>query len=290
MHYYQFNIADYRKDTAHLSPIEHYIYRYLIDWYYMDEKPISKETEGVLRRLGLGSDGLLNLQNVLQDFFEETENGWIHKRIEKEISAFQGKRELARENGKKGGRPKKQQLTENEKPRKTNEVFLANPEERVSKPNHKPITNNQEEKNKQKKKNEYSEVFEKVWAQYPKREGNNSKADAYKAWQARLRAGVREDELADGVSRYAVYVRAKGNEGTEFVLQAKTFFGPSNHWSASWQVNNKPPKRNGSGTAEDIAREYQQAFGKPPPPGKTTDEVRMLLAQRRDKQQQWWNG
>ncbi len=146
------------------------------------------------------------------------------------------------------------------------------------------------EKNKQKKKNEYSEFFEKVWAQYPKREGNNSKADAYKAWQARLRAGVREDELADGVSRYAAYVRAKGLEGTEYVKQAKTFFGPGNDWSALWQVNNKPPKRNGAGTAEDIAREYQQAFGKPPPPGKTTDEVRMLLAQKRDKQRQWWNG
>ncbi len=119
MHYYQFNIGDYRKDTVHLSPLEHYIYRYLIDWYYLDEKPIPKKTQGVLRRLGLGSDGLSNLQNVLQDFFEETENGWIHKRIDREISAFHRKRERARENGKAGGRPKKQQLTENEKPRKT---------------------------------------------------------------------------------------------------------------------------------------------------------------------------
>ena len=38
MHYYKFNIADYRKDTGHLSTIEHGIYRQLIDWYYLDEQ------------------------------------------------------------------------------------------------------------------------------------------------------------------------------------------------------------------------------------------------------------
>ncbi|MER2164727.1 MAG: DUF1376 domain-containing protein, partial [Psychrobacter alimentarius] len=35
MHYYSFNIADYKKDTAHLKPMEHYIYRSLIDLYYL---------------------------------------------------------------------------------------------------------------------------------------------------------------------------------------------------------------------------------------------------------------
>lgn len=55
MHYYSFNIADYKKDTDYLSPIEHYVYRSLIDRYYLDEMPIPRETQPLLRRLKLAS-------------------------------------------------------------------------------------------------------------------------------------------------------------------------------------------------------------------------------------------
>ena len=106
MHYYQFNVADYRKDTTYLTPLEHYIYRTLIDWYYLDEKPIPKKTQLVLRRLGLGSDGLPLLQNVLSDFFYEAEEGYKHERIEEELAKYRLKAETARVNGIKGGRPK----------------------------------------------------------------------------------------------------------------------------------------------------------------------------------------
>jgi uncharacterized protein YdaU (DUF1376 family) len=105
LHYYQFNIADYRKDTQHLSPIEHYIYRELMDWYYLDESPISKITQVVSRRLRLVSENNKTLLNVLQEFFTETENGWVHARIEREISAYQSRVKVARVNGSKGGRP-----------------------------------------------------------------------------------------------------------------------------------------------------------------------------------------
>jgi len=135
MHYYQFNVADYRKDTTHLTPMEHFIYRTLMDWYYLDEQPIPKETQLVLRRLGLGSDGLSILQNVLSDFFYESEEGYKHERIEDELAKYRHKAETARVNGTKGGRPKK--------PKKTQPVQNRNPEKTGSKANHKPITNNQ---------------------------------------------------------------------------------------------------------------------------------------------------
>lgn len=142
MHYYQFHIADYRKDTIHLSPMEHFIYRQLIDWYYLDEKPIPRETQQVMRRLGLGSSGLSELENVLRDFFKETDFGWTHKRIDKEIEKYHHKGDISRNNGRRGGRPKKQELTESEKPRKTQLVNLANPEQTSQQPNHKPLTTN----------------------------------------------------------------------------------------------------------------------------------------------------
>jgi len=144
MHYYQFNIADYRKDTAHLSIVEHYIYRQLIDWYFLDEKPISKLTQSVMRRLSLGSENVDCLKNVLEDFFTKEGDGWHHARIDADISQYQSNAEKNRENGKKGGRPKKQELSGNQKPKKTQPVNLDNPTETQSKGNQEPRTNNQE--------------------------------------------------------------------------------------------------------------------------------------------------
>lgn len=149
MHYYQFNIADYRKDTGHLTPTEHYIYRFLIDWYYLDEQPIPRKTQLVMRRLRLVSENNKDLENILDEFFVETENGWIHKRIDDEISKYKLKADTARVNGSKGGRPKK----ENKKPKKTQPVNYRNPEKTGLKANHKPITINQYIKEKYKKEN-----------------------------------------------------------------------------------------------------------------------------------------
>ena len=142
MHYYQFNIADYRKDTAHLTPMEHYIYRQLIDWYYLDETPIPKKTQSVLRRLRLETENEPELSNVLLDFFEESENGWVHARIERDIAEYRAMLDRNKANGSKGGRPRKQAVAKTEKPKKTQSVSSGNPLETQNKG--KPITNNQE--------------------------------------------------------------------------------------------------------------------------------------------------
>lgn len=138
MHYYQFNIADYRKDTAHLTPIEHYIYRTLIDWYYLDENPIPKETQSVMRRLRLATESEAeSLRNVLSDFFIESDRGFEHLRIESDISEYHKKCGVNKENGRKGGRPKLRL-----EPEKTQSVIFANPNESELNPNHKPLTIN----------------------------------------------------------------------------------------------------------------------------------------------------
>lgn len=146
MHYYQFNIADYRKDTGHLSIVEHYIYRQLIDWYFLDEQPIPKLTQSVMRRLSLGSENVDCLKNVLDDFFIKEDDGWHHARIDADLARYHSNAEKNRVNGKKGGRPKKQQLTGNKKPKKTQPVNLANPTVTQSKGNQEPITNNHKPK------------------------------------------------------------------------------------------------------------------------------------------------
>ena len=139
MHYYSFNIADYKKDTAHLKPMEHYIYRSLIDLYYLDEAPIPLKTHSVMRRLSLDSaDHEKMLLDVLNDFFDEQDDGFYHKRIELEIEKYQANADKNRKNGKKGGRPPKN------KPKITQSVSDGLPVESQLNPNQEPLTNNQE--------------------------------------------------------------------------------------------------------------------------------------------------
>jgi uncharacterized protein YdaU (DUF1376 family) len=146
MHYYSFNIADYRKDTGHLTLLEHGIYRQLLDTYYLDEKPI--KTQSVLRRLSIRTEEEKTaFENVVNDFFERSECGEfiIHSRVDDEIDRYHKKVETAKANGSKGGRPPK--------PKKTKPVNSANQEKTKSKANQEPITNNQEPITNNKKTN-----------------------------------------------------------------------------------------------------------------------------------------
>ncbi|WP_116341461.1 hypothetical protein [Enterobacter cloacae] len=89
---------------------------------------------------------------------------------------------------------------------------------------------------KMKSSTDYSPAFEEAWRAYPKRAGGNSKAAAWKAWKARIKDGVNTEAMLAGVNRYAGYVRATGNAGTQYVKQAATFFGPDRHFEESWQA------------------------------------------------------
>lgn len=134
MHYYTFNVGDYRKDTGHLTTLEHGIYRQLLDWYYLDETPIPKETQTVIRRLRLGSDSdIQSLKNVLNDFFVLQDDGYHQGHCDVVIAKYHENADKNKVNGKLGGRPKK-----------TQSVILGNPTETELKGNHQPITINQE--------------------------------------------------------------------------------------------------------------------------------------------------
>ena len=81
----------------------------------------------------------------------------------------------------------------------------------------------------------YSPEFEKAWAEYPKRPGA-SKADSFKAWSARIKAGAEAVSMIAGVSRYAAYCAKMGTE-PNFIKQPATFFGPGKHYESDWTVS-----------------------------------------------------
>lgn len=97
MHYYQFNIGDYRKDTSHLSLLEHGIYRLLLDTYYLDEGPLCSDKAKLMRTHCIRSaDEVQALENVLEDFFELTEDGYFHKKCDEELTKVYEKSAKAR--------------------------------------------------------------------------------------------------------------------------------------------------------------------------------------------------
>lgn len=82
----------------------------------------------------------------------------------------------------------------------------------------------------------YTEEFEAAWSLYPKRSGSNPKREAFKSWNARMSEGFSTEDMISGLERYAAHVFAKGNSGTEFVMQGKRFFGPSAEFENDWFI------------------------------------------------------
>ena len=92
----------------HLSLLEHGVYNQLLDWYYLDEQPLPKDSRTLFRRLSARTETEQQaVLDVLSEMFVQSESGWMHKRVEREITQYKAKAEQARAAGKLGGRPSK---------------------------------------------------------------------------------------------------------------------------------------------------------------------------------------
>jgi hypothetical protein len=104
------------------------------------------------------------------------------------------------------------------------------------------------------------EQFAKAWACYPKRQGDNPKARAIKAWNARIRDGTDPAVMLAGTERYCAFCRDTGKVGTETVKQAATFFGPDRAFEETWHVT--PTQRDhGNGANQKIRRQFADTLG-----------------------------
>jgi uncharacterized protein YdaU (DUF1376 family) len=99
MHYYQFNIGDYKSHTEHLSEMEDLTYRRLLDWYYLHESPIPLDESEVARQIRMRSHSDC-IAVVLREYFERTDDGWIHHRANKELAKAGDKSQKASESAK----------------------------------------------------------------------------------------------------------------------------------------------------------------------------------------------
>lgn len=112
MNHYRHHIGDYRKDTAHLSLLEHGIYRQALDLYYLEEQPLPSDLGRLMRLLCVrNADEERSLCAVLADFFVLTDEGYVHARCERELEAIYAKSDKARESAMKRWSAKKQPVS-----------------------------------------------------------------------------------------------------------------------------------------------------------------------------------
>jgi uncharacterized protein YdaU (DUF1376 family) len=92
MNYYPHHIGDFNSATRHLSRTERSIYRDMIEMYYDTEQPLPLDRAALCRKLMARSDEESTaVEQVLSEFFTETEQGWANGRCDKEIEAYHKK-------------------------------------------------------------------------------------------------------------------------------------------------------------------------------------------------------
>jgi len=118
----------------------------MLDIYYDTEQPLPDSEAEICKLLGVRSeDEKRMVGEILMLKFEQIQGrGWVHERCDKEIADYHAKAEVARTNGKLGGRPKKTQWEPSGNPVGTGSEPDGIPDETGSQANHKPLTNKPE--------------------------------------------------------------------------------------------------------------------------------------------------
>ena len=210
MHYYQYNIADYRKDTTHLTLLEHGCYRQLLDQFYLDEKPLPSDEEKLFRLFNARTeDEKTAIRNVLKDFWTKTEDGYVQGRSKTEIELYKDRLETASKSAKKrwdkGSMPT--QCQPNANPLLTNNLITNN-----------LITNNQY----------ISKDFDIFWSAYPKKIGKQA---AMKAWN-KIRPDI----------NVVLKALAWQKESKQWFEQAGRFIPHPSTWLNN-HIDDEPPER-----------------------------------------------
>lgn len=177
MNHYPHHIGDFNNATRHLTRIERSIYRDLLDLYYDTERAIPAETQWVCRRLlAVTQEERDAVSLVLGEFFTLIDGAYQNERCDAEIAAYHERRERAKANGSKGGRPPKGEITQ---------PVISGKAKRNPKKANQNQNQNQEGSTgvDPTAADRVGELFEEFWQAYPRKEG---KANALKAFSKAL--------------------------------------------------------------------------------------------------------
>jgi hypothetical protein len=88
----------------------------------------------------------------------------------------------------------------------------------------------------------YPAEFEGAYAALPARHRPHPKAAAYQAWRSRVDDVAELVQLEAAADAYREDCEAREIVGTEFVMQASTFFGPGERWQPYIGVDPAPSR------------------------------------------------
>jgi uncharacterized protein YdaU (DUF1376 family) len=113
VNYYERYCGDYARDTGHLSLQEHGAYTVMLDTYYATETPLPADYKALYRICrAMGAKEQEAVRTVADQFFPLAADGFRHNaKADKLIAEARPRIDAARENGKKGGRPRTRQVS-----------------------------------------------------------------------------------------------------------------------------------------------------------------------------------
>jgi len=100
MHYYEFNIGDYMRDTAHLDEMEDLAYRRMLDLYYLKESPLPKSIAEIAKLIRMRTHSE-SIANVLREYFTLTDAGYVNAKANSTLLKIYDKSEKAKKSAEK---------------------------------------------------------------------------------------------------------------------------------------------------------------------------------------------
>lgn len=243
MNYYSHNIGDFAVLTQGLDLESVGIVIRIIDRMMSTEKPI--KTQWV--SLAFPKETQEKAICILESLFEETEEGWVHPILIEQIDQYQRNVQKNRENGKKGGRPRKSETQP--KPTGFSEETQTEAKETLTN-NHKPITNNHKEVDTR------TESAPRVKEKLVKPEGVSEQT--WVDWQALKRKLCKSctQRMVNAIVREAAKAGMTVEEAMIYQLE-KGWKG----FEADWVTDNRPNKRSTNIRFEGHDNDFSCIYG-----------------------------
>ena len=263
MNFYKRWIGDYRRDTGHLSLIEHGAYTLMLDAFYASEKPLPIDRVRLYRLLGASEQNeVAAVELVLSEFWKEAEAGFVNSRALREIgrAAEYSAEQSAR--GKLGGRPKKA-IALSEESERLSEGFSEGkqtPKRTESRGkashshSHSSIAKNQEPQSQQHLKPPARKLadkstpngFDQFWDAYPKGRKVGKKA-ALKAWKKLNPGSALSKHITQAITTQTQRNHFQNHNGDDFIPNPLTWLNQG-RWDD--EITGPPKRKMRSAIAE----------------------------------------
>jgi uncharacterized protein YdaU (DUF1376 family) len=246
VNYYERHLGDYARDTGHLSALEHGVYTLLLDRYYATERGVPKDQVYRVARAHTKPEREA-VEAVLGEFFTLDGDTYVQDRVQREIARAHVRIDAARENGKTGGRPKKNPPGYRSGSQKeptglsvgskniTQQKALQTPDTKHQSPEEGSL------RSPSCAPDLARETFEACQDAYP---NGLHRGDhwllAEREVSARLEEGATPESLIQAARDYCAQQTALGNLGRNEVKRPHNFFGRSGAWRGPFPL---PPTK-----------------------------------------------